>query len=237
MATTPFCLELSGGGRVVGDERSGAAPCYVFLHGLGSTRSGEKSASLLAHAAAQGRGFLRFDMRGHGESSGELGRVTVRQLIADAVEVLARTGPAVVIGSSLGALVAAHAAAQRPDLFDRLALLAPAFGLMPSLAAHLDERGYLALGGAPLFYVDPAVREDAASLDEAALPARVRAPTLIVHGTADDVIPPRASERFFGAMRTNGKQLWLVEGGDHRLTDVAAEIWQRVDALPPPATR
>lgn len=233
MATAPFCLDVSGGGRVVGDERPGAGPCYVFLHGLGSTRLGIKSESLLEHARAAGRAFLRFDMRGHGESSGALGRVKVRDLIADAVAVLERVGPAVVVGSSLGGLVAAHAAVARPDLVERLALLAPAFGLMPSLARRLDAAGYLDLGQGPLFHVAPDVLDDAQALDEASLPARVRAPTLLVHGTDDEVIPQQASEWFCAQHATGARQLWIVEGGDHRLTDVAAEVWRRLDALSP----
>lgn len=231
MTTTPFCLELSGGGRVVGDERDGDAPRYVFLHGLGSTRVGEKSASLLEHARARGRGFLRFDMRGHGASSGQLGRVKVSELIDDAVRILQRTGPAVVVGSSLGGLVAAHAAAARPDLVERLALLAPAFGLMPALSQRLDARGFLQLENGSGFHVTHEVRADAESLDESSLPAQVGAPTLIVHGTDDDVVPRRASEWFAAAKSTGATQLWIVEGGDHRLNDVASEIWRRTDAL------
>jgi len=229
--TKPFCLDLADGDRVVGDEQPGTSPSYVFLHGLGSTRHGEKSAALLEHASARGRGFVRFDMRGHGESSGELGRVRIRQLIEDAVLILERTGPAVVVGSSLGGLVAAHVAGARPDLVERLALLAPAFGLMPSLSKRLDERGFLVLNDGPLFHVAADVCADAEALDEAALPTRIQTPTLVVHGTEDDVIPQRASEWFFDALAAREKQLWLVAGGDHRLNDVAADIWARVDAL------
>lgn len=231
MATTTFRLSLHGGHHIVGDERLDSCPQYVFLHGLGASRAGEKSASLLAHATARSRGFLRFDMRGHGESSGELGRVAVSELIQDAITILERTGPAVVIGSSLGGLVAAHAAAARPDLVVSLALLAPAFGLMPRIRQQLDADGVLHSTEGPSFYVEPRVRDDAEALDERSLPRRVQTPTLIVHGTADDVIPQQLSEWFFGEMTCKHKQLWIVEGGDHRLNTVADEIWRRVDGL------
>ena len=232
MATTPFRIALLGDHHIVGDERAGDGPSYVFLHGLGSARAGQKSESLLAHATAGGHGFLRFDMRGHGESSGRLGSVPVSELVADAVTVLERTGPAVVVGSSLGGLVAAHAAAARPDLVARLALLAPAFGLMPSIREQLDDQGFLKSGDGPSFFVESHVRDDAEALDERALPSRVTAPTLVVHGTDDDVIPQKVSEWFHRALPHERKQLWIVEGGDHRLSDVADEIWTRLDALP-----
>ena len=227
----PFRLDLGGGEHVAGDELPGIRPGYVFLHGLGSVRCGEKSTSLLAHAAARGRHFLRIDQRGHGESSGRLGSITVSELIADAVRVLEHTGPAIVVGSSLGGLVGAHAAAARPDLVRALALLAPALGLMGNLADRLDPQGRLWTREGRGFVVEARVLADARSLDEKGLPGRLCIPTLVVHGTDDDVIPHRASERFFAAMPQPAKAIWIVPDGDHRLNTVADEMWRRLDAL------
>ncbi|MCB9877820.1 MAG: alpha/beta fold hydrolase [Planctomycetes bacterium] len=232
VTTETFRIELGDGHFVVGDERRGAGPCYVFLHGLASVRAGEKSTSLLTHAAAAGRGFVRFDLRGHGESSGRIGRVAVSELIADTIAVLERTGPAWLVGSSLGGLVGAYAAAARPDLVRRLALLAPAFGLMPRLRERLDPQGRLWTSQGDGFHVEERVIADALALDERGLPARLSVPTLLVHGTADETIPPVVSQHFFAAMQTPHKQLWLVPDGDHRLNTAAAEIWQRLDHFP-----
>ena len=57
-------------------------------------------------------------------------------------------------------------------------------------------------------------------------------PTLVIHGTDDDVIPHIVSERFHAAMPQQNKQLWIVPDGDHRLNTVHAEMWQRIDQLP-----
>lgn len=230
-ALRPIRFDLGAGEHVVGDELPGATPVYVFLHGLGSVRAGEKSTSLLAHAAATGRGFVRFDQRGHGESSSRIGLVAVSDLIGDAVRMLEHTGPAIVVGSSLGGLVGAYAAAARPELVRGLALLAPALGLLPNLANRLDPQGRLWTREGNGYRVEPRVLADAMGLDERGLPARLRVPTLVVHGTADDVIPHRASERFFAAIPATTKQLWLVPGGDHRLNLFATEIWRRLDAM------
>ncbi|MEO6593458.1 MAG: alpha/beta hydrolase, partial [Planctomycetota bacterium] len=99
----PFMLDLGFGERIVGDLHKGRPPSYLFLHGLGSVRIGEKSNSLLDHAVSNDRGFLRIDLRGHGESTGRLGGVAVSELIADTVAVLERMaserlGPTVVVG-------------------------------------------------------------------------------------------------------------------------------------------
>jgi pimeloyl-ACP methyl ester carboxylesterase len=234
-ALRPFRLDMAPGEFVVGDELPGARPGYLFLHGLGSVRAGEKSTSLLAHARARGRAFLRIDLRGHGESSSRIGKVAVSELVADVVQVLERTHPAIVVGSSLGGLVGAYAAAARPDLVSALALLAPALGLMSNLAARLDPQGRLWTSEGNGYRVEERVLADAQALDERGLPARLHVPTLVVHGTDDDVIPPVVSERFFAGVAAVRKQLWIVPGGDHRLNTVAAAIWQRVDALLPAA--
>ena len=126
---------------------------------------------------------------------------------------------------------AKHAAAARPDLFCSLALLAPAFGLMPRIREHIDGDGVMHTAQGASFFVEPRVRDDAEALDERGLPARVAVPTLLVHGTADDVIPLQVSEWFFGAMSDPRKQLWVVPDGDHRLNTVVAEIWRRIDGM------
>ena len=81
------------------------------------------------------------------------------------------------------------------------------------------------------FVVDRRVLADAATLDEAALPAQIRAPVLIVHGTADDVVPPLLSERFLKSVPHSRKALWLVPDGDHRLNKEVDEVLVRMDAL------
>jgi pimeloyl-ACP methyl ester carboxylesterase len=232
LKTQPFRIELTDNHYIVGDSHNGSGPAYVFLHGLGSARVGEKSESLREHALTQNRGFLRFDMRGHGESSGQLGEIAVTALVADTIRVLEDLGSSVLIGSSLGGLVATHVAAARPDLVDRLALLAPAFGLMPTLRQRLDKDGYMKIGENIHFHVKADVLADAEQLDERTLPARLKVPTLLVHGTSDDVIPQVVSELFFAQMSHKQKQLWIVPDGDHRLNMVAEQIWQRIDEQP-----
>jgi pimeloyl-ACP methyl ester carboxylesterase len=230
-ASRPFHLELGGGEFVVGDELPGAAPVYLYLHGLGSVRTGEKSTSLLEHARARGRAFLRIDLRGHGASSGRIGRVAISDLVADVGRVLERVGPAVVVGSSLGGLVGAFAAAEHPQAVAGLALIAPAFGLAASLAQRLDPLGRLWTNQGLGFHVEPRVLADASALDEAGLPARLSVPTLVVHGMLDEVIPPLVSEGFLAALASPRKALWLVPDGDHRLAAVAPRIWPRLDVL------
>lgn len=231
MSDRDFRIELDRDQHIAGDHVAGDTPGYLFLHGLGSARSGEKSESLEMHAARRRAAFTRLDFRGHGDSAGTIGHVTVRELIADVVAVLERFGPAAIVGSSLGGLVGAFATAERPDLVAGLALVAPALGFLHRLERTVDEDGRMWTQDGRSFPLAPRVIEDAQQLDERDLPRRITVPTLIVHGDADSVVPHRRSRRFFAAIPHPRKELWIVPDGDHRLGSVTDEMWRRLDAL------
>lgn len=229
-ALRPFRLERPGG-HVVGDELPGRTPTWLWLHGLGSVRTGEKSDALLAHVRARGERFLRIDLRGHGESSGRVGQVKLSTIVDDLVQVLADAGPTVVVGTSLGGLLGAYAAALAPDRVRALVLIAPALGLMANLPHLLDAEGCLTTSTGLRFPVAADVLADAQALDERTLPTRLPVPILVAHGTADEVIPHRASERFVAAIPHAEKQLLLLDGADHRCNLHVQAVWARVDAL------
>ncbi|MCA8952771.1 MAG: alpha/beta fold hydrolase [Planctomycetes bacterium] len=228
---TTFRIELDGEGHIVGDHAEGDRPGYMFLHGLGSVRQSEKSDSLLQHAGRRGVAFTRCDFRGHGESTGTIGQVTIGELIDDTVRLLDRFGPTVIVGSSLGGLVGAFATARRPDLVAGLGLIAPAFGFVSRLERAIDADGQLWTSNGRAFPLARRVLDDARQLDERGLPGRISVPTLIVHGDADEVVSHSHSRRFFDAVAAERKRLWIVPGGDHRLSEVRQSMWQRLDEL------
>jgi pimeloyl-ACP methyl ester carboxylesterase len=84
----------------------------VFLHGVAGSR---RTYDWLP-ATVAGHEVVRPDFRGHGEAPRTPGSYLISDYAADAVEVLRSTGPAFVVGHSLGG-VAAWCAAQRvPEL-------------------------------------------------------------------------------------------------------------------------
>ncbi len=230
-ATATTILAPAPGERVVVERLAGTTPGYVFLHGLGSVRAGEKSAALLEHARRQERAFTRFDFRGHGESTGTIGVVTMSELLVDAGLVLDLAGPSILVGSSLGALVAAHLAAARPSQVRALALLAPAFGFLPRMRNRLDGHGRLRTSEGMEFIVHERALKDAASHDEAGLPQKLSMPVFLAHGTQDELVPCTLSQAFFDGLAQQSKELWLVPGGDHRLNHEIAAILARMDAF------
>jgi pimeloyl-ACP methyl ester carboxylesterase len=90
----------------------GDGPPVLLLHGLMGCAA--TWAPVARRLAAHGR-VLALDARGHGRS-GARGPWTVERMAADAAAVLDATGPAVVVGHSMGGLHGLALAAARPDL-------------------------------------------------------------------------------------------------------------------------
>lgn len=201
----------------------------LYLHGFASGPRSTKGVAFEAFFAERGVQIDRLDLR-----VPSLEHLRLSQMI-DVVRA-ALAGRAVVIGSSLGGLTAARVA--ELDLrVERLVLLAPAFRLV--------ERWREQLGPAWADWQRTGWREitdyttgDAARVDwgfiedleriDVGFPD-IQVPTLIFHGTRDDVVPI-AHSRAFAATRPNVR---LVELDDtHELVAslpvMLAETWKFV---------
>src|SRR5262249_6767794 len=88
--------------------REGATPGLFWLSGFKSDMHGTKAAALDQWAAAQGRGCVRFDYSGHGESGGSFDDGTISRWLEETMAVFEgfARGPQVVIGSSMGGWIA-----------------------------------------------------------------------------------------------------------------------------------
>lgn len=102
-----------------------AGPPLALLHGV--TRHGRDWAPLVPALAASWQPHL-LDFRGHGQSGRADGAYAVVDYLADAVQLVRAIGrPLVVLGHSLGAMIAAAVAAQVPDLVRGVVLEDPPF--------------------------------------------------------------------------------------------------------------
>ncbi|MET0435590.1 MAG: alpha/beta hydrolase [Cellulomonas sp.] len=111
-------------GRVAYDD-AGSGPLVVMVPGMGDLRStyDELRTTLLG----AGYRVVTTDLRGHGDSDAGFtthGDEATAGDVAALVEHLA-SGPAVLVGNSMGSSAAAVVAADRPDLVRGLVLLAP----------------------------------------------------------------------------------------------------------------
>jgi predicted esterase YcpF (UPF0227 family) len=121
----------------------------VYLHGFASSPASSKAVRFGRELAARGVGFACPDF-----NEPDFETLTVTRMLAQIEAELARAArPVALVGSSLGAFVAVHAADRdRTGKVDRLVLLAPAFGFggnrpvsWASTIAEWRERGKLRL--------------------------------------------------------------------------------------------
>lgn len=203
-------------------EKAGNGAAIILCHGFGSMRT-----EMLPEAAIlTGHGYstLLFDFRGHGKSEGDmvtLGYDEVQDVQAAVTYLLTRPDLAPnkigLLGHSMGGATALRAAAQMPEI--RAVITEGAYASLADTLAH----DFTNLTGLPRFPFAPLVitlGEWQAGLDI----AQVRPmddiasisphPVLIIHGLADDVIPPENAQRLYEAAR-EPKSLWMPEGVGH----------------------
>lgn len=210
-------------------------PRWLYLHGFASGPGSYKGRAMEAHYAARGVALTRLDLRR--PSLEHLRLSTLITAVRDAIG-----GPAdraVLFGSSLGGLTACRVAEQDPRVC-ALVLMAPAFRLIERWRLRLGEDGWRAWeesGWLEIFdYAEQKkTRVDFGfALDAAAADAGsggwpdVRVPTLIVHGTRDDVVDVDLSRAW--AARKRHVRLVEVDDG-HELTQSLPVIQREADAF------
>jgi pimeloyl-ACP methyl ester carboxylesterase len=175
----------------------------VILHGAASCK--ENHADMAAAAAAAGLAVLRYDMRGHGASGGQLDGRAIED-VAAAAELLPAGLPVVLRGSSMGGYLALVAAAHAGAAAVVAICPAPA----PLLARGLRT-------GALTIAAETATLERllAAHPLEAAV-AALEQPVLIQHAEDDEQVPAAGSRALAARLRHPASRVDLTPGGDHR---------------------
>ena len=213
----------------------------LYLHGFASSPGSSKAAFFRRELEARG---IRFSCPDFNHPAFET--LTVTRMLEQTAAAIANAGdgPVALIGSSLGAFVAVHAAAgSHPscaplvDRIARLVLLAPALDFGGNRLRQLGEHGideWRRAGRLRLFhYADNAPRdvgfalyEDAARYD--AFAVRLTQPTLVVQGTRDASVDPSMVERW--AATQPNVDLRLVDD-EHQLTASIDRIWLEMESM------
>lgn len=200
-----------------------------YLHGFASGAASTKARWLAERLAPHGVELVCPDF-----NLPDFSTLTVTRMIADVERWLEPLGGerVALFGSSLGALVAYHAAARNPAI-DRLILLAPALDIAPSLRRGLgDERvdEWQRHGSLEVFHfgyneprrVSYTLFEDCARYDPFTTPLGI--PILVFQGTRDEAVSPDMVRRF-AAARPN-VELHLVDD-DHQLIASLPLVWRQ----------
>ncbi len=226
--------------RPAGEARSRFA--FLYLHGFGSTQSGEKADFFRTRALAEGIPFCSFDFQGHGESGGGLQELTFTRNLEDVACVHDHLcdlglGAVVLIGSSMGAATALWHAARRPGQVLASLLIAPAVGMGRGLERWAGEAGLARWRReGTIRYSSPVVEADLGwglisdlrRFDLEVLSAAYRTPTLILQGMLDDTVDYREVTRFVARSPGGLFRLRLFDDGDHRLNGRKEELWSEM---------
>jgi len=204
-----------------GDRRG----TLVFLHGVADNRA--SAAGLAARFTGRGFDVVAYDSRAHGESDGDACTYGYWEK-ADLRKVLGTVrGPAILLGTSLGAAVALQEAADdtrvvgivAAEVFSDLRTVAreraPRFlteGMIRKAFAIAEERG-----GFQVDCVSPAVAARS-----------IHVPVLLIHGARDVDTPPDHSRRVLAAL-AGPKELVLVEGAGHNESLRGEDTWHLIE--------
>ncbi len=197
------------------------------LHLHGNAANVSNHLPLVAWLPAAGFNVLMLDYRGFGRSGG---RPTLDGVVDDAAAALAylRTRPGVdgtrlvVLGQSLGGATALRLLA-RDSSGVRLAVVEATFASYRGIARDAAMQSVVL---APLVPVaTPAL--PAARDDPVAALASLRVPLLLVHGTADEVIPFRHGEQL-AAAAPPGTVFIRVDGARHMESLTRPDVQRRV---------
>jgi uncharacterized protein len=185
----------------------GADVGVVILHGAASAK--ESHFDFARTCRDSGMAALAFDARGHGRSEGALDGRLVEDALAMCALMREHAGTVAVRGSSMGGMLAIHAAARDQGIVAVVAICpAQEAGLLRGLRAGTLSN----------------FRADGAALEEALASMSVRhavsrlAPhchLLLLHARGDEQVPYTVSEELF-ADAHEPKRLLIFPGGHHR---------------------
>jgi pimeloyl-ACP methyl ester carboxylesterase len=207
-----------------------SSPTVLYLHGFASSPAGRKVTLLRELLEPRGFRLVAPDL-----NTPSFERLDFEAMVARALAEAASAPPSVVVGSSLGALVAL--AASRKGLAAPLLLLAPALGfgdrwtrtLPPEVAAQFFHHGF-----GEERPIHRKFFESMEKLDVDREPPKAR--VTVIMGRKDESVPFALVEGVWcdwvasGKMAAGARFVEIPEG-DHGLVDFVAQIAGEIEAL------
>ena len=223
----------------------------IFLCGHGSDMDGTKALVAEDWAKRKGRPFLRFDYRGHGQSSGAFLDGNISSWTSDclaAVDALT-DGPQILVGSSLGGWLMLNVALARPDRIAGLIGIAAAPDFTEDLLwaefseaqrRQIEADGVIAL---PNPYSDEPVKYPWHLITDGRNNLRLRgglditAPVRLLHGMKDEEVPWTTATATAEALTGRDVEVTLVKEAGHRFSepDQLALLIAKLEELSDPA--
>lgn len=186
------------------------APVVVICHGYGSSKDSESNIHLAQELVKMGQSAYRFDFTGSGQSQGKLDQCTPLQGLDDLKSAVKDLGKEkfALQGTSFGGYVALMYAIQNPVL--ALGLKAPVSDYKSVEAKKSKDN---------LSFTDKKKNSFIKELKDIniyQLAKKITAPTLVVHGSADEIVPFSQSERLLKSL-AGEKRLVVLPNARHRM--------------------
>jgi pimeloyl-ACP methyl ester carboxylesterase len=203
----------------------------VLSHGLSTSKDGRTCVRLEAILNRLAFSTFRFDFFGHGESEGIFANITISEAVDDvqcAIRFVKDAGYKRIglVGSSFGGMASILTAGQSEGLF-ALALKSPVSDYLALLIARNHGQDIDAWRQAGYILVETPDEKkerlnysflaDAEKTRGYAFAANIKAPTLIVHGDRDEIVPLAQSLKI--AELIPDCRLEVIRGADHVYSD------------------
>lgn len=199
---------------------------YIYLHGFASGPQSYKGLALRSRFQS-----LNIDLKLLDLNQGDFAHLTLTRQIHQVTQQL--QGSTVLIGSSLGGIVAAWAT-QKSHQVERLILLAPAFEFLNQWLPKLGQeqlKQWQSTGWLPIYHYGLNTQQrlhykfltDALRYPESQLTKSL--PTLILHGREDEVIALETSQLYAQS------RPWVTLqplNTDHGMTNAMQDIWPSI---------
>ncbi len=201
-------------------RHDGTGPGLIFLHGYRSDMFGTKAVALEDWAKEWGTHYVRFDMRGHGESMVDkpFSELYLSNWFEDCARVLNEltTGPQILVGSSMGGWMALLLARHFPERVRHVVGVAAA----PDFTLRLPERGYVTEHGVHFGDDSFATHDflaDGNKITVLQTELDLKCNVTLLQGKEDDVVPWPLAEEIKSHLKPGQCDILYIEDGDHRL--------------------
>lgn len=204
----------------------------VIAHGLTANKERPLFIEIANTLSGAGLPCLRISFAGNGDSGGDFKESCISKNAEDLSAVLDQvktTQKIIYIGHSMGGAVGVIAAA-KDDRIQGFVCLA---GMVETKEFYQNQFGDCkpdqdCMWDEPEFPLSSHFYQDLTSIGSTLAAAReLRLASLLIYGTADDLIFPREGEALFEALKQPKKHI-VIEGGDHRFTEHLPEVCDAV---------
>ncbi len=217
-----FLKSKSGKVCCIHSKVKGSSSVVILAHGYLSNKKSRTNVELSKKLNKAGISTLAFDIYGHGESEGDIERLTITKAVDNVLAVYdfaksrgyKRIG---LSGSSFSGIVSLIAATKRE--FSALSLKCPVFDSKrlwdrrhgKKKIESWRKKGYLVQFGKRWRYE---AYEDASQYDMKRIASGITAPTLVIHGDKDRTVPISHAKDIINHV-AGEKKLVIVKGADH----------------------